>query len=80
MGDGKAEEKKAFPLLFLKPVLFWEFIYFFCLALGAKGFTVMETGGRRFMALPLDSLGHLFGGEYQLPQPFSARISALSSP
>lgn len=79
-GDRKAKEKKAFPLLFLKPVLFWKFIYFFCLVLGAKGLPVMETGGRRFMALPLDSPGHLFSGEYQLPQPFSARPSALSSP
>lgn len=83
-GEGKeAQERKASPLLFFKASSIlgvdFSFLFFFHLAPRVKGLTVMETGGHRFIALPLDFLGWFVWWWVELPQPFSPRTLTLIS-
>lgn len=57
VGVGKGRRKESISFFIFTASSILGIYLLFCLALGVKGLTVMETGGRRFIALPLDSLG-----------------------
>lgn len=56
-GKEGRRRKESFSFFLFKASSILGLYLLFCLAPGVKGLTVMETGGRRFIALPLDSLG-----------------------
>lgn len=78
--EGKAEEKKAFPFLFLKPALFWDFIYIFVWLQGLKGSQSWKLEAVDLLLFLWTLWADLLGDEYWLPQPFSPRTSASLSP
>lgn len=54
-GVGKAEEESFSFFFIFKASSILGLYLLFCLAPGVKGLIVMETGGHRFIALPLDA-------------------------